>query len=78
MHAELLPSRFVDAATQSPGVSLALTGAVDLVNRAWRARLGVRQSSDDGLPTPDGAHIDFALDGPWGDAALTPLIPPAD
>jgi len=71
-------ARFVDAATQSPGVSLALTGAIDLVNRAWRARLGVRQSSDDGLPTPDGAHIDFALDGPWGDAALTPLIPPAD
>jgi uncharacterized protein involved in outer membrane biogenesis len=71
-------ARFVDAATQSPGVSLALTGGVDLINRAWRAKLAVRQSSQDGQPTPDGAHIDFTLDGPWGGAALTPLLPPAN
>jgi AsmA protein len=71
-------ARFVDAATQSPGVSLALTGGVDLVNRAWRAKLAVRQSSDDGQPTPDGAHIDFTLDGPWGGVVLAPLLPPAN
>jgi AsmA protein len=71
-------ARFVDAATQSPGVSLALTGGIDLINRAWRARLAVRQSSDDGKPTPDGAHVDFSLDGPWGGAALAPLLPPAN
>jgi AsmA protein len=71
-------ARFVDASTQSPGVSLALTGAVDLVNRTFRARLAARQSSEDGQPTPDGAHVDFALYGPWGGAVLAPLIPPAD
>ncbi len=71
-------ARFLDASTQSPGVSLALTGAVDLVNRAWRAKLAARQSDEDGQPTPDGARVDFALDGPWGGAVLAPLIPPAN
>ena len=71
-------ARFLDVATQSPGVSLAVTGAVDLAGRAWRARVTARQSSDDGKPTPDGAHLDFALYGPWSGPVLAPLLPPAD
>jgi AsmA protein len=71
-------ARFIDAGTQAPGVSLALTGALDLIYRAWRARLEARQTSLDGQPTPDGAHMDFALEGPWGAPVLAPLSPPAD
>ncbi len=71
-------ARFVDVATQSPGVSLAVTGAVDLLGRAWRARVTARESSADGKPTPDGAHMDFALYGPWRGPVLAPLDPPAD
>ena len=71
-------ARFVDASTQAPGVSLAVTGAVDLVDRAWRARVSARQSSQDGQPTPDGAHLDFALVGPWTGPTLAPLLPPSD
>jgi uncharacterized protein involved in outer membrane biogenesis len=71
-------ARFVDVATQSPGVSLAVSGAVDLVGRAWRARVTARQSSEDGKPTPDGAHLDFALYGPWSGPVLAPILPPAD
>lgn len=71
-------ARFVDMATQSPGVSLAVSGAVDLVGRAWRARVTARQSSDSGEPTPDGAHMDFALYGPWSGPVLAPILPPAD
>jgi AsmA protein len=71
-------ARLVDVATQSPGVSLALSGAVDLVGRAWRAHVTARQSSDDGKPTPDGAHMDFALYGPWTGPVLAPILPPAD
>src|SRR5262249_51151269 len=37
-------ARFVDAATQGPGVALSLTGAIDLAARAWRARVVARQS----------------------------------
>ena len=71
-------ARFVDAATQAPGVSLALTGAIDLAGRAWRAHVAARESADDGQLTPDGARIDFALFGPWSGPVLTPLLPPAD
>ena len=71
-------ARFVDVATQSPGVSLAVSGAVDLAGRAWRAEVSARQSSDDGKPTPDGAHMDFALYGPWSGPVLAPILPPAD
>ena len=71
-------ARFLDATTHSAGLSLALTGAVDLAGRAWRARIAARQTAEDGQPKPDGAHLDFALFGPWGGAALTPLLPPAD
>ena len=71
-------ARFVDVATQSPGVSLAVSGAVDLVGRAWRAHVTARQSSDDGKPTPDGAHMDFALYGPWSGPVLAPILAPAD
>ena len=71
-------ARFIDAGTQAPGVSLALTGALDLIYRAWRARLEARQTSVDGEPSPDGAHMDFALEGPWGAPVLAPLSPPAD
>ena len=71
-------ARFVDVATQSPGVSLAVSGAVDLLGRAWRAHVTARQSSEDGKPTPDGAHMDFALYGPWTGPGLAPILPPAD
>lgn len=71
-------ARFVDAATQAPGVSLALTGAIDLAGRAWRAHVAARESADDGQLTPDGARLDFALFGPWSGPVLTPLLPPAD
>jgi AsmA protein len=71
-------ARFVDAATQAPGVSLAVTGAIDLAGRAWRAHVAARESADDGQPTPDGARLDFALFGPWSGPVLTPLLPPAD
>ena len=71
-------ARFVDVATQAPGVSLAVTGAIDLVGRAWRARVAARQSDEDGQPTPEGAHLDFALDGPWTRPAFVPVLPPAD
>ncbi|HXT07341.1 MAG TPA: AsmA family protein [Roseiarcus sp.] len=71
-------ARFVDVATQSPGVSLAVTGDVDLVGRAWRAHVTARQSSSDGTPTPDGAHMDFALYGPWKGPVIAPVLPPAD
>jgi AsmA protein len=71
-------ARFVDAATKAPGLSLSLSGAIDLKARAFRARVTARQSEDDGTPTPDGAHIDFALYGPWAGPVLAPLVPPAD
>ncbi len=71
-------ARFLDASTQAPGLSLAVTGAVDLVERAWRARVSARQSSPDGQPTPDGAHLDFAVVGPWTGPILTPLLPPSN
>ncbi len=71
-------ARFVDAATKAPGLSLALSGAIDLKERAFRARVTARQSAEDGTPTPDGAHIDFALYGPWAGPVLAPLVPPAD
>ena len=71
-------ARFVDAATQAPGVSLAVTGAIDLTGRAWRAHVAARESADDGQLTPDGARLDFALFGPWSGPVLTPLLPPAD
>jgi AsmA protein len=70
-------ARFVDVGTQAPGVSLALSGGVDLVGRVWRAQVSARQSSDDGKPAPDGAHLDFSLSGPWSGPVLAPL-PPAD
>ena len=65
-------------ATKAPGLSLALTGAVDLKERAFRAHVIARQSADDGTPTPDGARIDFALYGPWSGPVLAPLSPAAD
>ena len=71
-------ARFVDAATQGPGVALSLTGAIDLAARAWRARVVARQSSEDGLPTPDGAHLEFALYGPWSGPVFVPILSPAD
>jgi len=71
-------ARFVDAETQAPGVSLAVTGAIDIAGRAWRAHVAARESADDGQPTPDGARLDFALFGPWSGPVLTPLLPPAD
>jgi len=71
-------ARFVDSATQAAGVSLAVTGAIDIAGRAWRAHVAARESADDGLPTPDGARLDFALFGPWSGPVLTPLLPPAD
>ncbi len=71
-------ARFVDVATQAPGVSLGVTGAIDLAGRAWRARVAARQSDEDGQPTPDGAHLDFALDGPWTRPAFVPLLSPAE
>jgi hypothetical protein len=71
-------ARFVDAATQAPGVSLAVTGAIDLTGRAWRAHVAARESADDGQLTPDGARLDFALFGPWSGPVLAPLLPPAD
>lgn len=71
-------ARFIDAATQAAGVSLAVTGAIDIAGRAWRAHVAARESADDGQPTPDGARLDFALFGPWSGPVLTPLLPPAD
>ena len=71
-------ARFVDATTQAPGLVLTVTGAVDLMNRAWRAGVSARQSSPDGQPTPEGAHLDFALIGPWTGPILTPLLPPSN
>ena len=71
-------ARFVDTATRAPGVSLMLTGLIDLPGRTWRARVEARESAADGEPTPDGAHIDFSLDGPWNSPILAPLSPPAD
>jgi AsmA protein len=71
-------ARFVDATTRAPGVSLLLTGAIDLKNRAWRAGIEARQSAPDGAPSLEGAHIDFTLAGPWDAPTLAPVLPPAD
>jgi AsmA protein len=71
-------AHFVDAGTRGPGLSLDLTGAIDLIFRAWRARVEARQTSNEGEPNPDGAHLDFALEGPWATPVLAPLLPPAD
>jgi AsmA protein len=71
-------ARFIGLETKAPGVLLSLGGAIDLKARDFRARLTARQSGADGTATPDGAHIDFALTGPWSGPALAPLLPPAD
>ncbi|MDE3174500.1 MAG: AsmA family protein [Pseudomonadota bacterium] len=71
-------ARFVDASTQAPGLSLAVTGGVDLIDRVWRARVSARQSAPDGQPTPEGAHLDFDLVGPWSGPVLSPLLPPSN
>ena len=71
-------ARFENVATKAPGLSLAVTGAIDLNARAFRAHVTARQSADDGTPSPDAQQIDFALYGPWGGPVLAPLIPPAD
>ncbi len=71
-------ARFTNVAGKAPGLSLSLTGAIDLQARAFRAQVTARQSAEDGTATPDGAHVDFALYGPWSGPVLAPLIPPAD
>jgi AsmA protein len=71
-------AHFIDAATRAPGLTLNLTGAIDLIFRAWRARVEARQTSVEGEPNPDAARLDFALEGPWVAPVLAPIALPAD
>ena len=65
-HADIVEGHFV-----GPGVDIDASGAIDLVERAWRTRLAAVQANVDGKPSPDAATMTLDLDGPWSAPTLT-------
>jgi AsmA protein len=63
----------LNASMTGPGVSVSLTGALDLAGRKLAARASATQTDENGVPAAKGPHLDFDLAGPWWDLTIKPF-----
>ena len=63
----------VNASLVGPGVSVSLSGSVDIVARQLSARATATQTDKDGLPMPKGPRLDLDIAGPWSAPTVKPF-----
>jgi AsmA protein len=64
----------VNASLTGPGVSVSLTGSVDIFGRRLSARATATQTDKNGVPAPKGPRLDFDIRGPWSAPAIKPYV----
>jgi AsmA protein len=65
-------AELVEASASAPGLSLAVTGSVQIADRTLALKGIATQAIDDSKPATEPTQLPFEVNGTWEDPAIVP------